>query len=104
MANKTTNRLVVGLLIGLVLGGIAGYIITNNFNKNNFQKGPNLQIDDNTKNKIASFFDSTSDINQINAYCEQNKAYCLYYCRNINQNHEICKELLDYTKQGEISK
>lgn len=95
-----TIYLIIGLVIGLVIGGAAGYVIVNNMHKNNFPQRGNFQIDDATKNQITSFFDSTSDINQINSYCGQNRTYCFYYCRNINPDNEACKSIINSTFTG----
>ena len=74
--NKQTRGIIIGLVIGLVLGAIAGYVLHNNINKNFLQGRGNFQIDENTKNEINSFFKSTSDRNEINFYCEQNRINC----------------------------
>lgn len=97
---KPTTWLIIGLIMGLVIGGAAGYFISNNLHRFNFLGRGSLQIDDKTKNEITSFFESTSDINTINSYCAQNRMNCLYYCRNINPNHEICQNLMNYTGRG----
>ena len=95
---RTISWLVVGLVIGLIIGGVGGYIITNNFHRAGFQGRGNFQINEETKNKISSFFENKSDMNEIKSYCDQNRMYCVYYCTNINQNHEICTELGNYTR------
>jgi len=91
--DKKINWLIIGLAIGFILGLAAGYIIKSNIPRNNFAGGGNFQIDDKTKNEITSFFESTSDINEIISYCGQNRMYCFYYCREINPNHEICSQI-----------
>lgn len=90
--NKAAVWLITGIIIGLILGGIGGFIISNNLYKRDF-RGGNLQISEETKNSIISFFESTSDTNEINSYCEQNRNYCFYYCREINPEHEICSQI-----------
>jgi Na+/glutamate symporter len=89
--------LIIGLVLGLVIGGVVGYFLHNNMNRNFTQGRGNFQIDENTKNEITSFFETNTDMNTISSYCEQNRVNCLYYCRSINPNHEICKELGNYT-------
>lgn len=89
---KLTKGIIIGLVIGLALGAIAGYFLHSNLNSNFIQGRGNFQIDENTKNEITSFFDSNPDSNEINSYCEQNRMYCAYYCRNINPDHEICSQ------------
>jgi len=102
--SNLTKGLIIGLIIGLILGGLAGYLISNNFHKNNFSgRGNfqgNFQIDEQTKNDIVSFFDSTNDTNEINSYCEQNRMYCAYYCRSINPDNGACKNLMNATMGG----
>ncbi len=93
--DKLIKGLIIGIIIGLVFGGGAGYLFHNNISRNFIQNKNNFQIDENTKNKIISFFDNTTDINSINSYCNQNMNYCLYYCRTINPNHEICANLIN---------
>lgn len=97
--NNATMLLIVGLVIGLIIGGIAGYLIANNIHGTGIGKG-NFQINEETKTSIISFFENTSDMNEINAYCEQNRNYCFYYCMNINPNHDICSELMNPQNLG----
>jgi len=87
------KNLIVGLIVGLVLGGIIGYLVGTNLHRNNFMRNPNLHIDEVTIDQISSFFENTSDINEIRSYCDENRMYCMYYCRDMNQDHEICEEL-----------
>lgn len=91
--DKLTKGIIIGLAAGLILGGIIGYILHNNINRNFILRGGNFQIDEQTKQQITSFFEGTSDMNEINSYCDQNRMYCLYYCREINPNHEICSQI-----------
>ncbi len=95
---RLTKGIIIGVIIGLILGGVVGYFIRGSLNR-----GPdmrNFQITDATKNEITSFFDSTSDLNEINSYCQQNRMYCAYYCRDINPNHEICTQLQNFSRPG----
>jgi len=98
--NKQIGGLIIGLLAGLVLGGAAGYFIANNFHRNNFQGRPNLQIDDNTKNQIASFFGSMPSTDEIQSYCQQNRTYCVYYCSTVSPSDEICKSIMNFSRTG----
>lgn len=93
--NKLTKGMIIGLVIGLILGGIAGYILHNNINRNFIQGRGSFQINEAQINEVTSFFESTSDINELRTYCENNRANCFYYCRNINPSHEICKEIIN---------
>jgi len=86
------NKILIGLLIGLVVGGVASYLIFNNhrgFSGRNFQSNlSEAQIND-----LTSFFNSNYTSGEIKSYCEQNRMNCMYYCRNINQDNEICKNM-----------
>ena len=101
---KLKKGIMVGLISGLILGALAGYLLHNTINRganNNFPQGRgNFQIDEKTKNEITSFFQSTSDINQINTYCEQNRMYCFYYCKSINPSDEICSQIINPNQTG----
>ncbi len=92
--DKKINFLIIGLLVGLIVGGAAGYRVANNIRKAGFGIG-NFQIDEETKASILSFFNNASDINEIRSYCGENRNYCFYYCSSINQNHDICSELMN---------
>jgi len=99
MRGKTdglTRGIIIGSLLGLILGGIIGYMLHSNINGNFAPKG-NFQIDEQTKIEIQTFFNSTSDMSEIKSYCDSHIANCFYYCRNVNQDHEICSELGNYT-------
>lgn len=91
--DKKLSWMAIGLVIGIVLGGIGGYLVANNIHRIAFPGRGNFQIDENTKNQITSFFQGTSDINEIRSYCDQNRMNCFYYCREINPEHEICSEI-----------
>jgi len=98
-ADRLMKGAIIGLIAGLILGGIIGYISHNILSRNFIGRGNfNFQIDEQTKNEITSFFESASDINEINSYCGQNRVNCAYYCRDINPNHEICKQILNFTR------
>jgi hypothetical protein len=92
MANKILIGLIVGLIIGLIIGGAISYLIFNG------QRGPrgnfnNFQLNETQINELTSFFNSNHTSGEINSYCEQNRMNCMYYCKNINQNNEICKNM-----------
>ncbi len=93
MVSKTAKGFIIGLVIGLVFGSIISYIIVNNFHRSNSPFLGNFQIDEQAKSGIISFFNSTTDMDKISSYCQENRMNCLYYCRNINPDHEICKNI-----------
>ncbi len=91
------NKIIIGLVMGLMIGLVAGYFVPHNFSRDGFsERGNEFQIDDETKNSIISFFDSTEDTNEISDYCDANRMYCTYYCKDINPEHEICKTLQEF--------
>ncbi|MBS3172533.1 hypothetical protein J4438_03060 [Candidatus Woesearchaeota archaeon] len=59
----------------------------------NFGERPNFNLDDTVKNDTIYFFDSTSNIDEIRNYCEENRPNCGFYCMEINPNHEICSQM-----------
>jgi hypothetical protein len=102
--NNKINKIIIFSLIFLIIGGIAGYFIgaasfKNNFNReglpdfSNNMPNNNFQMNDSVKAEIESFFNSTSDITEINAYCKENPMYCMEYCRTINPSNEACSQL-----------
>ncbi|VVB77651.1 Uncharacterised protein [uncultured archaeon] len=106
---KLKGAFIIVIVLIIVAMGIIGYFYyKGNFNKrNNMQRfqGRNLQLNESQINEVTSFFESTTDINQIESYCQQNRMNCFYYCRNINPNGEYCKQLNqtrpgNYTRKG----
>lgn len=87
-------------IIGLILIGSFGckYMKENNLDKPNFEERRDMQMNEETKNKTISFFEHTTNLDEIKTYCEENRMNCAYYCREINSEHEICETL---PKQGE---
>ncbi len=92
--NKLVIGLIIGLIVGLAAGGFGGYLLFGKMNKpnQNFMRNTNFQLDESAKQQTALFFNSTEDINEISSYCQQNRANCFYYCREINPQHKICSE------------
>ena len=84
--------LVIGLISGLVIGIFAGFVIRNNSNRNGVSQ-KDFQINDDAKNEVTSLFENSLDIAEINSYCEQNRMGCVYYCRSINPNNEMCNQM-----------
>jgi len=50
-------------------------------------------IDESLKEETTSFFDSDPSLEEVKEFCSKNQGGCLYYCKEINSNHEICSEL-----------
>jgi hypothetical protein len=59
------------------------------------EQSENFQLDETKIAEIVSFFDSTSDMEEIGEYCSQEdkSMSCFYYCREINPSHEICSQI-----------
>jgi len=98
--NKLTKGIIIGLILGLIIGALSRYIVHNVINRNFIPGRGNFQIDENAKTEITAFFDSTSDMTEINSYCNQNRMYCSYYCRSINPVNEICNQIMNSSQMG----
>ena len=66
----------------------------------NFSSQRNLQLNESQTLEVKQFFDGTTDIAEINSYCQNNRMNCFYYCRTINPNHEICREMMNESRRG----
>jgi len=95
---KLIKGIIIGVIVGLIIGGVSGYFLHNAISRNLIQRRGNFQITEAQINEVTSFFDNTLDINEINSYCGQNRQYCVYYCRNINPEHEICEEISNFSR------
>jgi hypothetical protein len=93
------------LIVVIVCVALAGgyFLIKNKHNRPDFnsmqnnefeKKGFNqtLNLDEETKSQIISFFESNPDESAINNYCVNNPMYCFYYCKEINPSQEICSK------------
>ena len=89
------NKLIIGIIIGLIIGGMIGYFSYGIIDKPNLDtpRGNKFQVDEETKVKIVSFFESNSTDNEVEIYCQENRMYCMYYCTEINSDHEICSKI-----------
>jgi len=91
MEKKLTN-LFLGLFVGIVVGVILGFFIFGSgskhqeFRQENFGNN-NFNIDE---NEIINFFDSSPSDTEIESYCQENPVSCMYYCREIKPELEIC--------------
>lgn len=88
------NKLITGIIIGLIVGGMIGYfshdLISESTPKMNAGE---FGIGDETKSEVISFFDLNPSNEEVEIYCQENRKNCVYYCREINQEHEICSEI-----------
>ena len=104
--NSPLGKIITFSIIFFIIGGVAGYLIGDKSSKSNLKQGdmtfPNNgpQINESVKAEITSFFESTSDTDEVNNYCQENPMYCMEYCRNINPSDDICEELIVNLKKG----
>jgi len=115
MKNKT-SIICITLFIILFVGSIAYFCFSHDskkgfwgeqFGDNSRQRlqGPgNVSLSEEDKYSTVNFFNSTSSIEEINNYCENNRMNCMYYCREINPQNEVCKKLFELNKtDGEMN-
>jgi len=100
IAKNTKKTAVIIISLSIIIVILIGYICYDKFFKNKHAgfAGRNFQLSESQINDITSFFNSNASLDEVKSYCAENMANCFYYCRNINPNHEICKELSNYTR------
>jgi len=94
---KNTNTLLIVVVILLAISNLFfGYMFFFHKSGPNFNRGdfPQMQLTDEQIQSVTSFFEKTSDTNEITDYCNNNRMECFYYCRTINPDHEICSQLM----------
>lgn len=95
---KNTNTLLIVVVILLAISNLFfGYMFFFHKNTPNFIGGVQqmqIQLTDEQIQSVTSFFENTSDTNEITDYCNNNRMECFYYCRTINPDHEICSQLM----------
>lgn len=94
------NTLLIGAVIVLLISNLFfGYM----FFFHNKRPGagfrgdfPQMQLSDEQIQSVTSFFESTTDIDEITNYCnnQENRMLCFYYCREINSAHAYCSQLM----------
>ncbi len=88
------NKLIIGIIIGLIIGGTIGYFSHNLISKSTPKmNGKEFEIDNQTKSEIMSFFNSSPSDSEVESYCQENRKNCVYYCTEINEEHEICSQI-----------
>ncbi len=103
---KSKIPTVIIIILAITVMGLAGYIFLGHhergdFKYEDFRRPPfrsmqNFSLNDEMKNAVITFFDSSPTIEGVKAYCEQNKMNCFYYCREVNPQYENCNELIKY--------
>jgi hypothetical protein len=118
MENKKIKIGIIIFLIIFIMGIIIGYLYyKNHFNKRpDFEKGQgfdlqqngskkdippqNFQLDESQISELKSFFNSTTNLDDIKNYCLTNPFNCMYYCKEINSSNEICSQIQMPTYRG----
>jgi hypothetical protein len=95
--------LIVAIIVVVIIGGVVGYLyFSGAFNHKNprfpprggqFNISRNIQLNQSQIDEVTSFFAVNPTQQQITDYCNTNRMNCFYYCRNIDQNNNYCKEL-----------
>ena len=102
---KNQKKLLIGLFAVLIFSNIIfAYLLF--FNNSNPEKGnfggvegnfnggmPNMELTDEEISDVTSFFQSTTDSEEIESYCQSNSMYCMYYCMNVDSTSEACNQL-----------
>lgn len=91
---------IVGIIIGLVIGGAIGYFYASKSPRGNVGNFNNLQINEESKAEVKSLFESNPDKDTLNSYCQQNMNNCIYYCREVNKDNELCNQFLNISGGG----
>jgi hypothetical protein len=103
--------IILSIAIYFILGNFINRIIKgynfpergNQFPFNASDKGGNFQppqssLSDEEKSSITSFFENSPSSTEVDAYCKEDKPYCLYYCIEMRGDDEFCKEFLNNTQ------
>ena len=102
---KNQKNLLIGLFVVLVIANIFfAYLIFFNhpkYGRGNFEGSMpmNMELADDEVQSIISFFQSTTDSNEIESYCQSNRMYCMYYCINFDSGNEICNQMQNFRQQ-----
>jgi hypothetical protein len=88
--NNTILIILVGILV--ISNLFFGYMLF--FHRSRPQGFQNVQLTDEQKQSVTSFFSSTTDTTKITDYCNQNRMECFYYCRTINPSNTFCSQLM----------
>lgn len=97
MSKKIT---IVIIAVVVVAVGILAYVFLNNSEREEFRRPPfgdipnNFSISEEIKTSTVEFFDSLPSLEEAKSYCSENRINCFYYCREINQEHEVCDSMM----------
>jgi hypothetical protein len=84
----------VGIII--VIGSCIGiYVYITGINHQHFpSRGRgNFTFNNETLNQTSDYFNNNSDLQTVQAYCQQNMIYCRYYCDRTDPNNSLCSQL-----------
>ncbi|MFA7708271.1 MAG: hypothetical protein WCX73_04955 [Candidatus Pacearchaeota archaeon] len=109
MENKQKKKkgIVIFVIIIILIGVIGGYFYykSNSDKHSGFDNGARQgspdsesgqggpQLNETRINEVVSFFNLTSDIEQIKTYCAEDPLNCMYYCSQVNPSHEVCSQI-----------
>ncbi len=90
------DTILIILVIALLASNIFfGYMFFFHKESPNFRGNfPQMELTGEQIQSVTSFFESTTNSEEITNYCNNNQMECFYYCRNINSDHEFCSQLM----------
>jgi hypothetical protein len=92
--------IIIGIVAGLLIGCAGGYFYAHKQVRSDFGKFNNFQLNDEQKTEANSFFESHTNQTELDSYCKQNPSGCIYYCKDVNPDNEICSQLLNIKGDG----
>jgi hypothetical protein len=106
------SSIIVIIVIAIVIiGGVVGYLYFNGYFGNNQRgnsNGPgqrrNFQMNQTQIDDVTNFFSTNPTSDEIQTYCSTNRGECMYYCRNVNQENDYCKQLNATRMRGNYSR
>jgi hypothetical protein len=87
---SSIKLIIIFSIIFFIAGGVGGFFIGTSYRA--FSRGNFSTLSDTTKNEITTFFNGNPTQEQAATYCQQNMAYCFYYCRQ-NPTSLYCTQL-----------
>lgn len=92
---KNSNIILAIIITALVISNLFfGYMLLKPKSRPDFRGFQEMQLTDEQITNVTTFFQNAQDLEEIKNYCTNNRMECFYYCRNINQNHEVCSQLM----------
>jgi hypothetical protein len=108
MKNKKVLIAAISVSAIIIIGVIVYFFFVgkkeNNYPNKQFSNRGNFSFDEEKVNATIKFFANAPSLDQAKTYCENDTAYCFYYCRQVNPNNEICSELNQSRPYGNRSR